>query len=88
MDKTHNMALIQPFNMVISGASNTGKSNFVKRLIEHSSTMISPPVEIILWCYNEYSEMFKEIKGVTFHKGFDESIISKEKLKGLFSKQR
>ena len=82
MAKTYNIQFRQPFNMVISGSSNSGKTEFVFRLIKHADVMISPPVDLIIYCYNEYQNRFKEIKGVYFHHGFEESLISKEKLKG------
>ena len=80
MEKTYNVQFTQPFNMVISGSSNTGKSEWVFRLIENAAIMISPPVDLIIYCFKEYQSRFKDIKGVNFHSGFDESLISKEKL--------
>lgn len=82
MEKTYNVQFTQPFNMVISGSSNTGKSEWVFRLIENAAIMISPPVDLIIYCFKEYQPRFKDIKGVNFHSGFDESLISKEKLQG------
>ena len=69
-----------PFNIVISGSSNTGKSEWVLKLIENASTMISPPVDLIIYCYKEFQARFKRVKGVIFHEGFDKSLVSKEKL--------
>ena len=66
MAKTYNIQFRQPFNMVISGSSNSGKTEFVFRLIKHADVMISPPVDLIIYCYNEYQNRFKEIKGVYF----------------------
>jgi len=80
MEKTYNVQFTQPFNIVISGSSNTGKSEWVLKLIENASTMISPPVDLIIYCYKEFQARFKRVKGVIFHEGFDESLVSKEKL--------
>ena len=54
MEKTYNVQFTQPFNIVISGSSNTGKSEWVLKLIENASTMISPPVDLIIYCYKEF----------------------------------
>ena len=75
MDEAYNVQFTQPFNMIISGSSNTGKSEWVFRLIENASVMISPPVDLILYCYKEFQPRFKEIKGVEFHSMFDEELI-------------
>ena len=82
MEKTYNTQLICPFSMVISGSSNTGKSELVMKLIEHAPVMISPPVDLIYYCYKIHQDRFNDVKGVTFFENFDESIISEENLKG------
>ena len=82
MEKTYCTQFICPFNMVISGSSNTGKTEFVMRLIKYNKELITPPVDKIYYCYKEYQEKFKEVEGVEFFEGFDESIISKENLEG------
>ena len=80
MEKTYTTQFITPCNVLISGASNSGKSEWVFRLIQNASTMIYPNVDLIYYCYKEFSERFNDIKGVSFFEGFDESIISKENL--------
>ena len=81
MEKTYNAQFLAPFNMVVSGGSYSGKSEWVFRLITHAKEMIQPNVDLIYYCYKEYSDRFNDIKGVTFFQGFEESIISKENLK-------
>ena len=81
MEKTYNAQFITPMNMVLTGPSNCGKSEFIFRVIQNADTMIYPKVDMIYYCYKEFSERFNDIKGVTFFEGFDESIISKENLK-------
>ena len=81
MDRTYNAQFICPFNLVISGGSCCGKSEWAFKLIENASAMIYPNVDLIYYCYKEFSDRFNDIKGVTFFEGYDPSIISKENLK-------
>ena len=80
--KTYDAILIQPFNLVISGATSSGKNEWCYRLIANASEMISPPVDLIYFCYKVYQEKFKTLKGVQFFEGFDPLIVSKQQLKG------
>jgi hypothetical protein len=40
-----------PFRLLVAGPSGAGKTEFVKQLIDHRSTMIDPPPENITWYY-------------------------------------
>ena len=44
--------------------------------------MISPPVDLIFFCYKVYQEKFKTLKVVQFFEGFDSSTVTKQQLKG------
>lgn len=65
------MALIwkHPFTCLVSGPTGCGKTNFTLRLIKHSSVIIDPAPEKILWCYGVYQNGFNSIEGVEFHEG-------------------
>src|SRR6267154_474452 len=58
-----------PFTSVISGPTGSGKSVFVKRLLNHAMTVIEPSPERILYCYGAYQQMFAEMQGVEFNEG-------------------
>ena len=81
MEKTYNTQFNQPFNIVVSGQTESGKSEFCLKLIKNAHAMISPPVDLIYYVYKEWQDKFKQIQGVSFFKGYDDSIISKENLK-------
>jgi signal recognition particle receptor subunit beta len=40
------------FTMVMAGPSESGKTEFVKQLLQNTQ-WISPPPEKIVWCYRE-----------------------------------
>ena len=49
-----------PFTSLISGPTNSGKSFFVRRLLE--SQRICPPVALTILCYGQYQPLFDEMK--------------------------
>lgn len=42
-----------PFTMVLSGSTGSGKTQWLKRFLEHRSALVAPPPEYILYCYGE-----------------------------------
>jgi hypothetical protein len=40
-----------PFRLIVAGPSGAGKTEFVKQLIDHRSSMIKPPPDHIIWYY-------------------------------------
>lgn len=46
-----------PFGMIISGASGSGKSSFIRRLIAENASLIDPAPKSVLYCYGEMSEL-------------------------------
>src|SRR3989442_550006 len=63
------MIFKHPFTAIVAGPSGSGKTVFTAKLIEHSSRMIDPPPQKILWCYGAYQKFFNEMKNVEFHDG-------------------
>jgi hypothetical protein len=61
--------LQHPFTCIISGPTQSGKSEFVLRLIEQSHALISPPPERITFCYGEYQQIFTKYPYVIFNSG-------------------
>ncbi len=53
--------LIHPFSSVISGPSNSGKTYFVKRLMENGLNMISTKIENIVYIYNCWQPLYDEL---------------------------
>lgn len=50
------MKLHSPFGMMVSGATNSGKTMFCFRLLSHCQQLISPPPNTIIYCYGEFGE--------------------------------
>lgn len=46
-----------PFGMIISGASSSGKSTFLLRLIAENQHLIEPKPKSLLYCYGEMSSI-------------------------------
>lgn len=61
--------LQHPFTMLVSGPTGSGKSFFVKDLIQHKQDMFSTIPDKIVWFYGIYQSMYDEIQDVTFIEG-------------------
>lgn len=65
--------------MIISGATQSGKSTLTTQLIERRLEIITPPIEDVLYLYTEYQpKLFGELKakvpGIQFHQGFPDDV--------------
>ena len=49
------------FTMVVAGPSKSGKTEFVKKLINHLDWILPPP-ERIVWCYREWQPAYESLK--------------------------
>ena len=69
----YSIQLTHPFGLMISGATKTGKTTFVKQLLVNASVMIEQPPENIIYFYSEYQDTFGEIEvlvpGIQFVQG-------------------
>ena len=67
-----------PFTCIVAGCTQSGKTVWVKKLLENAKTTISPPPEQIIWCYGQwqplYLEMIKTIPGIELNEGIPEDI--------------
>ena len=54
--------LRMPFFCQVSGASHTGKSHFVAKLILNRDYMFSDRAKKVIWCYSVYQPLYDEIK--------------------------
>jgi len=57
------------FSAIVAGPSRAGKTQWVRKLITNSHTMISPPPEKIIYCYSEWQPLFSSYNNVEFHQG-------------------
>ena len=67
----YSVFLRHPFTMVISGPTGSGKTLWVKRLIELRDTVSFPPPLKVTYFYGEYQSLFDEIMNVEFVNGLD-----------------
>ena len=51
-----------PFPALIAGPTCSGKSQFVKRLLESSEDMIDSVPENIIWCYSVYQSAYDDMQ--------------------------
>ena len=60
-----------PSGMVVSGPSNSGKTQWVLKLLENAQQMFTPPPKAIVWCYGQFSEVIPRLerKGWHVHEG-------------------
>lgn len=58
-----------PFTCLVSGPTGSGKSVFVKRVVEHAQTLIHPPPDRVVWCYGEWQPLYTTLPTVDFHEG-------------------
>ena len=61
------------FTCIVAGCTQSGKTVWVKKLLENAKTTISPPPQRIIWCYGQwqpmYLEMIKTIPGIELNEG-------------------
>lgn len=67
-----------PFSLLVSGASQSGKSYFINRLVNSRDAVIHPNVTRVIYSYKVYQPLYDELKGVQFVKGSDYVIDGSE----------
>lgn len=71
----YHVYLKHPFTMIVSGPTGSGKTMWVKNLIEKRSVVSYPPPTRITYCYGTYQSLFTEMNNVTFIPGISEDVI-------------
>jgi len=66
------VVLRHPFNAVVAGPSQSGKTYWVKQLI--TSGKIQPEIEKILFYYSEWQPLYEEMPNVEFIQGLPTSL--------------
>ena len=68
------------FTFVVAGCTQSGKTVWVKTLLENAQQTISPRPDRIIWCYGQwqtmYLEMIDTIPGTEFYDGIPSEIDS------------
>lgn len=76
-DSTDKLPVLQfetPTTILVCGPTNSGKTTFVKQLLETSSVMFKEPPVSVIYCYGSvwqpiFNEMENSVKNISFHKG-------------------
>ena len=70
--------LQHPFTCIVAGCTQSGKTVWVKTLLENAQKTISLPPQRIIWCYGQwqpsYFDMMKTMPGIEFNQGIHEDI--------------
>jgi hypothetical protein len=67
-----------PFTLILSGATGSGKTRWLMKLLEHYMEMIYPTPAKVLYCYSEINDSVMELmkRGIETHNGIpDQSLI-------------
>ena len=72
------IVLQHPFTCIVAGCTQSGKTVWVKTLLENAQKTINPPPQRIIWCYSQwqpsYFDMMKTMAGIEFNQGIPEDI--------------
>lgn len=68
--------LKHPFPMVVSGPTMSGKTSFVRKLLQLGEEMIENYPQKIFWCYGEYQPVFEEMRSTINNIEFIEGLPS------------
>jgi hypothetical protein len=70
--------LQHPFYMHRCRCTQSGKTVWVKSLLENAQKTISPPPQRIIWCYGQwqpsYFDMMRTMSGIEFNQGIPDDI--------------
>ena len=83
--KVYNGQLVAPSSFFVCGASGSGKSVFVKRLIENKDFLFNSKIEKVFWCYGHYQELFQDpaLRDVNFVQGFNPEDFMENTVPGM-----
>ena len=73
-----NFKLVHPFTALVAGMTGSGKTVWVKSLLENADKTISPPPQRIIWCYAQwqpaYEKLMNSLPGIEFVKGIPDDL--------------
>ncbi|GFT06222.1 uncharacterized protein TNCV_800421 [Trichonephila clavipes] len=63
-------SLQHPFTMVVAGPTQSGKSCFVRDLLNFKALMFNPSIDRVIWFYGINQPLYDNIENVEFVEGF------------------
>ena len=79
------LLLSSPFTMLCAGATSSGKTFFIKTLIENIHDIVTDVPKKILYCYGTYQDIFEQMKSGFKNINFIQGIPSKQTLDEISS---
>ena len=64
--KVFDARLRVPFSLIVTGPPASGKTTFVKQLLQNKERMIDHPLDYIVWCYGVETAFIRDFKQNTF----------------------
>ena len=61
--------LIHPFTCLVAGPTGSGKTSFLKKLLELKHEKIYQCPQRIVWCYSQWQPLYTTMKNVEFQQG-------------------
>ena len=58
-----------PTTISVSGCTGSGKTTWVKKVLENKDYLFRPPPQKVLYCYGVWQPLFDSMVGVQFHQG-------------------
>jgi len=68
MSHTESHLFLCPANIMITGCTGSGKTTFVKKLLDNPQLFHPEPCKV-LYCYGVWQPLFKHMSNVKFHEG-------------------
>ena len=70
-EKTHmdRHIFITPCAVMVSGCTSSGKTTWVKKVLENKDSLFNPPPQRILYCYGAWQPLYEKIIDIKFHEG-------------------
>ena len=66
-----------PFTAVLAGPTGSGKTEFIKRFLQHIHAVVTPNIQEIIFCYGEWQPAYQIMKtfplNITFVEGLPDS---------------
>nr|CAD2207664.1 unnamed protein product [Meloidogyne enterolobii] len=69
-----------PFTMIISGATGSGKTQWLLKFLKNCQVLVDPPPKHILYCFGEINETIFKLKqmGITTYNGVPDPELIKQ----------
>ena len=69
-----------PFTAVLAGPTGSGKTEFIKRFLQHIHDLVNPNIQEIIFCYGEWQESYQTMKSFPLNLTFVEGLPDSDSL--------